>query len=310
MKNQDFLLVDHTIQNINQISGAVLLSSPVAWQKYNWTRKLFNNKPEEGYFLWLKKSQPKPLTSCISLETGGTKQSLINLIVVDSQVKLKIMAVCNALKENLTGQHKGISKIFIKQKGELEIIHQHSWGKQDLVWSQIDFHLQAGAKIKYNYYNFKPAKKLEINNKIFLADKAKGNFFLGAEANQSSIKINESLFLEGKDSKGSLFLRLVGRKKSLIKASSKIIASQAGRGHLDCQGLLVGRQAKIDLIPQLTNKNKQALITHEASIGRIEKDKLEYLQSRGLSEKKATNLIVQGFFHLEKLPLTNKGSLA
>ena len=34
----DFHLVDHQVKNISQTPGAVLLSSPNAWEKYQWTR--------------------------------------------------------------------------------------------------------------------------------------------------------------------------------------------------------------------------------------------------------------------------------
>jgi len=292
---QNFYQVDNLIKNISQDQGAVLLSSVQAWQKYAWSRKLFVKKPREGYFLWLKKTQEKPLSSCISLESVGASQDLINLVVLEKGVKAEVLSVCNALAENLKGKHYGVSKIFLKEKSELSVFHQHSWGKEDKVKSAIDFYLDSEAKIKYVYHNFQPAKELTIKNRIFLKPKAKADFLLAAEAKKSFLSIKEELFLKSKEASGSLILRLVAREKSVIKAVSQIQAQASSRGHLDCQGLLVGKQAKIDLIPQLINENKQALLTHEASIGRIEKEKLEYLQSRGLSEKQAIDLIIRGF---------------
>ena len=68
-----------------------------------------------------------------------------------------------------------------------------------------------------------------------------------------------------------------------------------GRGHLDCQGLVVGEKAMIRLVPSLVVKNKNALLTHEASIGKISEDELNYLRSRGLNKSEAIDLIVSGF---------------
>jgi hypothetical protein len=64
---------------------------------------------------------------------------------------------------------------------------------------------------------------------------------------------------------------------------------------LDCQGLLVDKEAKISLIPQLVCKNKEAQITHEASIGKINEEQLTYLRMRGLAETQAIDLIINGF---------------
>jgi len=43
-----------------------------------------------------------------------------------------------------------------------------------------------------------------------------------------------------------------------------------------------------------------AQITHEASIGRISEEELIYLRTRGLNEKEAIGLIVNGFLVAKK----------
>jgi Fe-S cluster assembly scaffold protein SufB len=291
----DFFLVDHKIKNINQQKGTVLIPSILAWQKYPWTREFFEQKPKLGYFLWVKKSPKTALSSCISLESFGVKQELTNLIIIEPKVKAEIQSICNTLSKKLFGTHIGKSKVIIKKNGFLKIFHQHIWGRKNTVLPQIKFFLEEKASLNYIYKNLASPKKLMMKNKIFLEKKAKADSLIVIEAKNSQIEIDEALWLKKKGSCGNLVLKLVGRSEVDIKAISKIIASGAGRGHLDCQGLLVDRKAKINLIPQLDNQNNQALITHEASIGKIEGKKLEYLQSRGISEKKAIDLIIRGF---------------
>jgi Fe-S cluster assembly scaffold protein SufB len=45
----------------------------------------------------------------------------------------------------------------------------------------------------------------------------------------------------------------------------------------------------------LVCESKEAQITHEASIGKISEEQLNYLRSRGLNEKEAIDLIISGF---------------
>ncbi len=76
---------------------------------------------------------------------------------------------------------------------------------------------------------------------------------------------------------------------------SKIEAIAPSKGHLDCQGLLAAKTAKISFVPGLVCKNKDAQITHEASIGKISEEELTYLRMRGLTEDEAIDLIINGF---------------
>jgi Fe-S cluster assembly scaffold protein SufB len=300
IKKADFHLIDKTIKNINQPPGVVLLPSSLAWEKYPWTRKYFGQKPILGYFLWVKKSQRKPLSSCMALETAGFEQKLNNLVVLESKVKTKLLALCLALREKVAGSHLGQSKIIIQENSSLEILHQHSWGQKDVVFPEISFFVKKKGYLDYLYKNLSSPKRLKIKSQFFLEEEAKVNSKIIIDSQTNKVEVREALFLKKKDSGGTLVLRLVGRKGSQIKTFSRIIGQGAGRGHLDCQGLLIDKKTSISLTPQIVNQNDQALITHEASIGKIEKEKLEYLQSRGLTEKQAIDLIVKGFLGGDK----------
>ncbi len=73
-------------------------------------------------------------------------------------------------------------------------------------------------------------------------------------------------------------------------------------------GLLLDGNSSIDAVPELLNKNKDATLTHEASIGRISEEELSYLRSRGLTEDEAIGLIVTGFLGEEEIILEEYGS--
>lgn len=71
-------------------------------------------------------------------------------------------------------------------------------------------------------------------------------------------------------------------------------------------GLLLDGNSSIDAVPELLNKD--ATLTHEASIGRISEEELSYLRSRGLTEDEAIGLIVTGFLGEEEIILEEYGS--
>ncbi|MBU0476641.1 SufD family Fe-S cluster assembly protein [Patescibacteria group bacterium] len=298
VKNANFWQIDHNIKNALGGQGVVVLPSSTAWEKYKWSRKWFTEKPKQGYFVWVKKQVNFPLTTCITIASPKISQNLINLLVIEKGIKAKANVVCNAAKNNLYGTHKAQGRLILKEGSSLEYNHFHQWGKNDFVNPDYEFIIGENSSLIYNYKNLLPPKDLQLKTTIYNAKNASSNLNFVINGLNSKIDLKDTLFLEGKDARGIINLRLVGRENSQIKAHTTIFAKAPGKGHLDCQGLLVNKSSKISLAPELICENKEAQITHEASIGKISQEQLTYLRMRGLTEKEAIDLIVAGFLKI------------
>jgi hypothetical protein len=71
------------------------------------------------------------------------------------------------------------------------------------------------------------------------------------------------------------------------------------KGHLECRGLILSDVGYIYAIPELEGKLAGIDLTHEAAVGKIAEEELEYLMARGLTREEATSTIVKGFVSLE-----------
>jgi len=293
--NVHFWQVDNHTKNILKVNGVILLTSSEAWSKFNWTKKYFLKKPKQGYFIWVKGKINFPLSSCISITRKNINQNLQNLLIVEKDLKVSLQGSCNSLKKDLNGKHKANGKIILKQGSYLKYNHIHSWGEKDVVEPEYEFILERDSKLDYTYKTLFTPKKLIINNSFNLSSGASCDIKMIANCVKTETNIKDVLKLKGKESSGTINLRLVGGKDSKILAHSQVIADSESKGHLDCQGLLADKKSNISLIPELVCKNKLAQITHEASIGKISQEQLTYLRMKGLTEKQATNLIINGF---------------
>jgi Fe-S cluster assembly protein SufD len=84
--------------------------------------------------------------------------------------------------------------------------------------------------------------------------------------------------------------RAVFNGKILIrKDSQKTDSSQLNRN------LLLGKNAEIDTRPQLEIYADDVKAAHGASIGRLNRDQIFYLESRGISRTQALDLLCRGF---------------
>lgn len=293
--NLNYLQIDNKIKKISNAEGVVVLSSLKAWKDFLWTRPLFGKKPKEGYFVWVKKQVDFPLSTCVTLASKNVSQNLNNLLVVEKNIKAKAFVICNAKQMNLYGTHKAKGKMVLKEGVVLEYNHVHKWGENDFVSPDYEFLLNKDSKLIYNYQNLFPPKTMEFKTMMRQEENSSSNINVVINSENSKVRIRENVLLNGRDAQSVLRLRLVGKKNADIDSESRMEANAPSKGHLDCQGLLVDKTAKISLTPGLVCKNKDSQITHEASIGKISEEELTYLRMRGLSETEAIDLIINGF---------------
>lgn len=96
-------------------------------------------------------------------------------------------------------------------------------------------------------------------------------------------------------------LKGVARDESMIRFSGKIIIDEKcgdSQSFLTERILLLSPKAKAEAIPDLEIKTDDVQCSHAASISNVSEEHIFYLQARGLSRKKAENLIVEGFLEV------------
>ena len=75
--------------------------------------------------------------------------------------------------------------------------------------------------------------------------------------------------------------------------------------NVKCDTIILDDLSKSDTIPKNIVNNNLSYLEHEATVSKIEDDKLFYLMSRGISEDDAKELIILGFVNAfrEELPM-------
>ena len=90
---------------------------------------------------------------------------------------------------------------------------------------------------------------------------------------------------------------------ALCLQEGEIIGNEVpARGHLECKGLILGGGI-IHAIPELQGTKPGVELSHEAAVGKIAQEEIEYLMARGLDEDEATSTIVRGFLNVEIMGL-------
>ena len=128
--------------------------------------------------------------------------------------------------------------------------------------------------------------------------------FVGEHGQYDIDSANEHV---GKHTKSDLVSKgvLEGTAKAINQGTITIQKNAHGSdGYQKEDVLLLGDGAEADAIPQLFIHNHDVKCSHGASVANVNKDHLYYLQSRGLGERQAKDLIIQGFLNtaLDSMP--------
>jgi Fe-S cluster assembly scaffold protein SufB len=70
------------------------------------------------------------------------------------------------------------------------------------------------------------------------------------------------------------------------------------RGHLECKGLIL-KDGMIYAIPEIEGNVVGTELSHEAAVGKLAREEIEYLMARGLDEDLATATIIRGFLDVK-----------
>lgn len=93
-------------------------------------------------------------------------------------------------------------------------------------------------------------------------------------------------------------VRAVVKDNAQFTAKGKMVIAKNIKGvnvFLRFKVLLVGKNAKAEVVPELEILSDDVKAGHAASIGRIDQEQLFYLMSRGLSKKESEKLIIKAF---------------
>ena len=112
----------------------------------------------------------------------------------------------------------------------------------------------------------------------------------GKQIARSNMEIN----LDGKDASTQIISRSVAKDESEQVFYPRAVGNAPCRAHVQCDSIIMDN-AKVRSIPEIAANHNEAQIVHEAAIGRINNDQLIKLQTFGMDEEEAEEIIIKGF---------------
>jgi len=253
----------------------------------------------DGYFIRVKagKKIKDPVQTCMLINHNKQMQNVHNIVVVEEDASLEIITGCTTSKHAEESMHIGVSETYVKDGGSLTFSMIHNWGERTHVRPRSGAILGKDARYVSNYVLLNKVGSVQSYPAAYLNGE-------GASVKFSSICLSH----DGSDiDMGSLVeLNAPGTSAEIISRSitlggrmmarGKLVGNAVGaKAHLECRSLVLTDNGVTLAVPELESSVAEVEMTHEAAVGKIARDQVEYLMMRGLTEDEAVGMIVRGF---------------
>lgn len=252
-----------------------------------------------GYFIRVKKNTrvEDPVMACMFLSSYGL-QAPHNVIVVEDGAEVTVYTGCTIAPETI-GLHVGLSEFYVGRNAKLRFVMVHAWNKAAHIRPRTVVSVAENGEYVSYYANLSNLKTFQSYPTVYLSSGARAylaSVVLGL--GDADIDIGSGAVLEDSDSSVEIVSRNVARDSSRIVMRASI-AGSGGRGHIDCRGLILSDSSSISTIPELHARSPNAILTHEASIGKLAEDEIYYLVSKGFTREEAVGILVRGFITID-----------
>ncbi|MDD2703368.1 MAG: SufD family Fe-S cluster assembly protein [Candidatus Omnitrophica bacterium] len=318
-----FLQMDHNV--IHAVSGKEdleVMSTTHALQKYDWLWDYYwravevdadkytayaQLNPYHGYFIRALPGAKAvfPLQACLFLKTGGLAQSVHNIIIAEENSELQVITGCTTDTVRGSGMHIGISEIYIKKNAKVTFTMIHNWQEDIAVRPRTGTIVEENGVFLSNYICLKPVKDIQMYPKAVLAGRnalARYNSILYAHPG-STLDVGSRVNLSAQGSRAEIIARAISHNGTIISRGNLRGEVAPVKAHLECRGLIMGNKGNIYAIPELEGCQEGVDMSHEAAVGKIAKEEIEYLMARGLSADEAQSAIVRGFLDVSIMGL-------
>lgn len=309
------LFIDNAESHISTKTPDVeILSTKEALKKYDGLKEYFWKavppdkdkytaksylEEADGYFIRVKKGKKvtKPVQSCMMIGKNKAIQNVHNIIVVEEGAHLEVITGCTTQKHAGESLHIGVSEIFVKEGGSLQFSMIHNWGEKTGVRPRTVAIMEKNSTFVNNYVILNPVGSMQSYPTAYLNGEGASVKFNSICLSHpgSEIDTGGEVVLNAPNTHAEIISRSItigGR----MMARGKLVGNAAGaKAHLECRSLVLTDNGNTLAVPELEANVADVEMTHEAAVGKIARDQVEYLMTRGLTEDEAVGMIVRGF---------------
>jgi len=241
----------------------------------------------------------RPLQSYFRIDTEALGQFERTIIIVDEGAELSYIEGCTARSYSKNSLHAGVVEIFVGKKAKCRYSTIQNWSTDvyNLVTKRAI--VEESGQMEWVDGNIGSYITMKYPSCILKGDYAVGNSISIAYAKKGQyLDAGAKMIHLGKYTKSNIVSKSIAENggTSNYRGTTKITSqAECSKATIKCDTILMDSNSKSDTYPKNILENNTSTLEHEASVSKVNEEKLFYLKTKGLSEEKAKELLIMGF---------------
>lgn len=325
-RSGSFVLMDNTVVHESiQGTGVEVTSVQQALKNHDWVKDYSWKavavdadkytartylEEADGYFIRALAGHKVqlPVQTCLMVKSKDAAQTVHNIIIIEEGAELEVLTGCSTSKGVERALHLGISEFYLKKGAKLTFTMIHNWSETMGVRPRTVVLQEENSTYISNYVSLRPVQSIQA----YPTTRMDG---AGSVARFSTVAIGHPgsemdlggrAIMNAPNTRCEIVSRTVSTGGKIISRGQLIGKAPGIKAHLECKGLILHESGIQIAIPELEAYVPDVEMTHEAAVGKIAQDQVEYLMSRGLTEEEAVGMIVRGFLDVSIMGLPDQ----
>lgn len=263
----------------------------------------------DGSFVYIPKGVrcPMELSTYFRINAKNTGQFERTLIIAEDDSYVSYLEGCTAPQRDENQLHAAIVEIVVLNNAEVKYSTVQNWypGDKDGKGGVYNFVTKraacrgVNAKISWTQVETGSAVTWKYPSCVLQGDNSVGEFYsVAITNNRQQADTGTKMIHIGKNTTSKIISKGIsaGFSNQTYRGLVRVAPRASGaRNYSQCDSLLIGADCGSHTVPYIENRNKTAVIEHEATTSKISNEQLFYCRQRGIGEEEAVSLIVNGF---------------
>ncbi|PNW30650.1 UNVERIFIED_CONTAM: Fe-S cluster assembly protein SufB [Euhalothece sp. KZN 001] len=264
-----------------------------------------------GSFVYVPEgvSVDMPVQAYFRMNSEGMGQFEHTLIIAEAGAEVHYIEGCSAPKYSAFNLHSGAVEVFVKEGAHVQYSTVQNWSKNTYNLNTKRAIAEADARMEWISGSMGSKATMLYPATILKGRRASDNHitiaFAGAGQN---IDTGAKVYHNAPETVSTIESKSISKDGG--RTNYRGLVHIADGAHdastsVECDALMFDNDSTSDTMPYMEINESTVDVAHEATVGKIGDEDIFYLQSRGLADDDAKQLIVSGFIEpiTEELPI-------
>lgn len=250
-----------------------------------------------------------PLQAYFRINAKNIGQFERTLIVAEPGASIHYIEGCTAPVYASQSLHSAVVEVVALKGANIRYTTVQNWSSDvyNLVTKRA--HAYENARVEWVDGNLGSAITMKYPSVYLMGDNSSADILSVAYAGKNQHQDAGAKVIHfGKNTTSKIVNKSVSKfgGRSTYRGLVKVVKGATGvKCQVECDALLLDDSSRTDTYPVIQIDEEDALLSHEARVGKIGTEEIFYLQSRGIPEAQANHMIVMGFIEpfAKALPL-------